>query len=265
MPYKDEYQRKEHRKKYYQEIEKSKRQNDPNRSKWATVRDILSRDDFIRWSRSRASLLKNTKREKIWNFIKMLMTINHCSCGENRIGRLTFHHTDPENKERSIRGACEGSRVKAFEEFLKGIVKCKNCHTIIHNGTPEQHTQKLIDKYAGSSTRKRHKHRNRLLVWHFKQTQKCLSCGLDNSICLLFHHVDSDEKEYRIGVLPEKGRRDISKELEKTICLCQNCHEEFHSIYGTRTTKEQLETYIGKKVILIKVDIEDYLEKIKQK
>jgi len=263
MPYKDEYQRKEHRKKYYQEIEKSKRQNDPNRSKWATVRDILSYNDFNKWSKSRRKLITNSEIEKIWNFIKMLMVNNSCSCGENRIERLTFHHTNPEDKKQPFRKACEKSKAKALEEFLKGIVKCKNCHTIIHNGTSEEHTQKLIDKYAGCKTSKRHRHRNRLLVWYFKQTQKCLNCDLDNPICLLFHHVDSVSKKYRMGDVTKKGRSDISKELEKTICLCQNCHEEFHSIYGLKTTKEQLEKYIGEKVILIKVDIEDYFEKIK--
>lgn len=263
MPYKNKDQRKEHRKKYYQEIEKPKKQNNPNRSRWAKMKDVLPLYDYDKWRKSKNKLLTYLRIERTWRFIKMLMVSNPCSCGENRIERLTFHHTNPENKKQPFRKASEKSKAKAIEEFLKGIVKCKNCHTIIHNGDPEEHTQKLIDKYAGCKTSKRHGHRNRLLVWHFKQTQKCLNCDLDNPICLLFHHVDSVSKKYRMGDVIKKGRSDISKELNKTICLCQNCHEEFHSIYGTKTTKEQLEKYIGKKVILIKVDIEDYLEKIK--
>lgn len=269
MAYKDRQKQIKADKAYYHNNKKDikkksleQRKENLDRSQWAKMRDSLSLKDFKKWSKARLRILANLKRNKKWNFIKTWMVSNACSCGENRIKKLTFHHINPDEKKRSIYNMSGYSRHKILDELLRGVVKCKNCHTIIHNGTPEGHEQKLINKYIKSRPNKRHKHKNRLLIWYFKQTQKCLKCGMNNPICLLFHHVDSSTKKYKIAYMFEKGRDKISDELSKTICLCQNCHEEFHAIYGLKTNQQNLEIYLDKPIILHNIDITKYLIKL---
>lgn len=256
MPYKDKNKQKEYRKKQYQR----EKANNTCRSAWSKVRDILPREDFQRWRKSKSLLLTNLRIEKRWKFLKTFMVTNGCSCGEQNISKLTFHHIDPNNKEMSIRRTCAYSKKTILEELTKGITKCKNCHTILHNGTSESHEQKLINKYKQCRPKKRHKHKNRLLIWYFKKEHKCQHCSMDNPICLLSHHIDSNTKEYKISWMFEQSRDTIDSELSKTIFLCQNCHEEFHYIYGTKTTKEQLEEYTGKKIIPININIKKYTD-----
>lgn len=194
-----------------------------------------------------------------WNYVKNWMTTKGCDCGEKDITRLTFHHLDPSKKENTIRKICRCSFDKVKKELEKGVVKCKNCHTIIHAGTSQEREESLIKQFLKSSISKKSSYRNKLMIWEYKKSLSCIKCGIYEPVILLFHHIDSKLKSEKISIMYKKGRYLISKELSKTICLCQNCHEEFHVIYGTRTNKEQLEKYLNKKVIPIKVDINDYL------
>ena len=203
-----------------------------------------------------------------WNFVKNWMIEQGCSCGEKEITKLSFHHLDPLEKDNEIRKLCKYNMKKVLNELKKGVTKCKNCHTIIHSGSSEEREKILINQYLKKTTDRKYRYRrkNKLLIWELKKSLSCIKCGTKYPVILLFHHIDNKLKKEKICLMYKTSRGVINKEIAKTVCLCHNCHEDFHYIYGRKdNSKSQLEKYIDKKVILLKVDIRDYLPIFDQK
>lgn len=61
----------------------------------------------------------------------------------------------------------------------------------------------------------------------------CAKCGENRIRCLSFHHINPNEKEFTIGQLRKSNLDRIEQEIEKCICLCLNCHHEFHYLNDT--------------------------------
>lgn len=59
----------------------------------------------------------------------------------------------------------------------------------------------------------------------------CVICADRREECLEFHHLNAREKESSVSEMVSRNRnkRDILLELEKTVCLCSNCHKTVHS------------------------------------
>jgi hypothetical protein len=60
----------------------------------------------------------------------------------------------------------------------------------------------------------------------------CVLCGYNKNLAALtFHHVDSDEKSFKLDMrsLSNRKMEAIRVELEKCIVVCQNCHAELHN------------------------------------
>lgn len=76
----------------------------------------------------------------------------------------------------------------------------------------------------------------------------CEKCGEERWYVIDFHHVDPATKEIQIS--SQKSIGAMKKEVDKCICLCRNCHEEFHYFYGRNPEhpKEALEEYLGRKL-----------------
>lgn len=79
----------------------------------------------------------------------------------------------------------------------------------------------------------------------------CAKCGDNRKYVVDFHHVDPDTKSFEVS-RGTTGRNptNVIKEAEKCICLCRNCHTEFHYLYGNvpETPIESLEEYLGEKI-----------------
>lgn len=77
----------------------------------------------------------------------------------------------------------------------------------------------------------------------------CAKCGETRPWVIQFHHIDPSTKLFNIT---EGGscNRNIVEEVKKCVCLCSNCHDEFHYFYGKVPTspKESLEEYLGVKL-----------------
>lgn len=85
--------------------------------------------------------------------------------------------------------------------------------------------------------------------WHDSVLKRdnyvCQCCGIKNGlgkrIKFNVHHIFNFA-----------DNEDLRYEVDNGICLCDECHRKFHSLYGYRnTTKEQLDAFIlnhGKKV-----------------
>jgi hypothetical protein len=57
----------------------------------------------------------------------------------------------------------------------------------------------------------------------------CKICGYNKcEKALEFHHINPEEKEYKISDLKSESEIVIKQELQKCIILCANCHREVH-------------------------------------
>lgn len=70
--------------------------------------------------------------------------------------------------------------------------------------------------------------------------QPCAKCGETRLHLIQFHHIDPKTKEFCIGA-SHKRTEELEKEVKKCVCLCANCHAEYHFFYG-RNPKNPIET-----------------------
>lgn len=76
----------------------------------------------------------------------------------------------------------------------------------------------------------------------------CEKCGDSRQYVIDFHHINPDEKKFNVSE-GATGRSFVSiiNEVEKCVCLCRNCHTEFHYLYGNLPEHpvEMLKEYLG--------------------
>ena len=70
----------------------------------------------------------------------------------------------------------------------------------------------------------------------------CAKCGESRSHVLDFHHRNPKEKEFTIGQLRKGSQEVLQKEISKCVCLCANCHRDFH--YLEKLTNITLDEYL---------------------
>ena len=75
---------------------------------------------------------------------------------------------------------------------------------------------------------------------------ECVKCGEERRYLVEFHHIDPSDKKYNISEY-KVVNETLFNEIKKCICLCRNCHFEFHYIYGTKPSRpiETLTEYLG--------------------
>ena len=86
---------------------------------------------------------------------------------------------------------------------------CKYCHS-----------QYMKDAYA-----KKQKE-----IQNLKSQYKCAKCGDNRGYVLDFHHIDPSQKDVEVSRMISNNYRldKVYNEIQKCICLCANCHREFH-------------------------------------
>jgi hypothetical protein len=78
----------------------------------------------------------------------------------------------------------------------------------------------------------------------------CIKCGESRPTVIEFHHIDPSTKLFNLAYTVSNGskpREIIEAELKKCVCLCANCHAEFHEKYGQKPDEpeEALNEYIN--------------------
>lgn len=63
---------------------------------------------------------------------------------------------------------------------------------------------------------------------------RCAKCGESRIRCISFHHTDPAQKEFTIGKIRKSSFDTIISEINKCICLCLNCHHEFHYLNSSQ-------------------------------
>ena len=79
----------------------------------------------------------------------------------------------------------------------------------------------------------------------------CEKCGEARGYVLQYHHIDPNTKEFAIGATCGGRKKSrLIAEIKKCICLCANCHKEFHHFYGAKPNNpiSDIEEYLGKPI-----------------
>ena len=76
----------------------------------------------------------------------------------------------------------------------------------------------------------------------------CAKCGESRFYVIDFHHINPADKLFTIsdGSKTHTSTEDVVNEIKKCVCLCKNCHKEFHYFYGVKSEhpNEDLEHYL---------------------
>ena len=82
------------------------------------------------------------------------------------------------------------------------------------------------------------------LIQNLKTQDKCAKCGENRGYVLDYHHINPEQKKDTIARMTSNnyGLDKVMNEIQKCICLCSNCHREFHHFekYKNMTIEEYL-------------------------
>lgn len=128
--------------------------------------------------------------------------------------------------------------------------KCKAC---VHEYNVEHREQrKAYDKLRHENNRdaiKIRQHNRHLEHSRFVESLKtsCDKCGENRAYVIEFHHINPSTKEFTIGASKQWGKERLENEAKKCVCLCKNCHAEFHYLYGKQPEEpvKALSEYLG--------------------
>ena len=123
---------------------------------------------------------------------------------------------------------------------------CKDCFSEYRNGrrNVDREYQKLY--YRKHNETKKQYRKDKLEQIH-KLKNSCVKCGESRPYAIDFHHIDPKTKEFEPSQLINASNQKLSDELKKCICLCRNCHAEFHYWYGNKPKEpvKALNEYLG--------------------
>lgn len=63
----------------------------------------------------------------------------------------------------------------------------------------------------------------------YKKTLKCVICPENESVCLVFHHLDPNTKDFEVSTFRGHTWKKVKEEIDKCVCLCANCHAKVHA------------------------------------
>lgn len=114
-----------------------------------------------------------------------------------------------------------------FRYKIKGIRQriCKSCKKIARKNSYHNHKDHVIAKNLAN--------KGKNVQWYeaYKKTLKCERCPENDPVCLDFHHINPQEKDFAVSIIVRGtySKERIMKEINKCIVLCANCHRKEHS------------------------------------
>lgn len=97
-------------------------------------------------------------------------------------------------------------------------------------------TRRSECKYCHSDYMKKRYQEKKQVVQELKETSRCAKCGESRGYVLDYHHLDPSQKENTIARMTSNyySLNRVYNEISKCICLCANCHREFHHFEETK-------------------------------
>lgn len=141
-----------------------------------------------------------------------------------------------------------------FYKDKKGYIRkqCKQC--IIAKSSENQRKHSKWRKQYCKEYHEKHKNKRLLSDMEYRAKVNslktaCQKCGDNRLYVIDFHHINPSEKSFNIHRKTAKSDFSIiENEVKKCICLCRNCHMEFHYFYGANpdNPEEALKHYLSK-------------------
>lgn len=134
--------------------------------------------------------------------------------------RKEYYETHKEDAKNRVAKYLENNREKKNQYSREYYAKIKD--------SPE-YKQK-----AKQYSRNRKENRDRLREEFFlKWKRPCQKCGENRLYLIQFHHIDPTNKRFNVSTNVSYKKLDsCEEEVKKCVCLCSNCHDEFHYFYG---------------------------------
>lgn len=111
----------------------------------------------------------------------------------------------------------------------------------------EYYKQQYQKHKASISKRSSERQHGRVMFLHTLKTP-CVKCGESKPQVIDFHHVNPATKSFGLSTYNRRhSENELMEEIEKCVCLCSNCHRDFHFIYGKnpKSPIEALGEYLG--------------------
>lgn len=105
-------------------------------------------------------------------------------------------------------------------------------------------TRRSECKYCHCNYMKQKYQEKKQIIQEMKSEASCAKCGETRGYMLDYHHTDPSQKENTIARMTSNRYTldRVYQEIEKCVCLCANCHREFH--YFSEKDNLTLEEYL---------------------
>ena len=172
-------------------------------------------------------------RKPLSDFYKGKRVCNDCE-------KIRKHLSYEKNKERAL----EQSR-KYYAEHADAIKEYKKKWYRENPDKVKKHRE-YLKEYSRTKERER---RKMLFDLYEELKTPCAKCGEQRHIAIEFHHIDPSQKSFTIS--QSRNLDAVKEESKKCVCLCANCHKEYHFLYGKKPKDPvgSLEEYLGRRLI----------------
>lgn len=127
---------------------------------------------------------------------------------------------------------CGNEVVVTTQSLRRGDTKSCGCfrrESVANNNRVRKKYDTKKELYRVSNLNRRIKNREFL----YSHKTPCIKCGEDRLYVIDFHHINPADKKMSLSTHTKDFSEDIVlNEIKKCVCLCSNCHREFHYIYG---------------------------------
>lgn len=156
------------------------------------------------------------------------------------------------SKCKAWKSETEFNKEKKGKDGLSAVCKeCRHNHYLAHANEIKQKSKLYYETHKPKALKyaKDARIKNKVVRLDFMNNIKtdCVKCGENRKYIIEFHHIKPSDKKLNIGNY--KAVCDaLLTEISKCVCLCRNCHSEFHYFYGNNPDRptEALTEYLGK-------------------
>ena len=136
-------------------------------------------------------------------------------------------------------------RAKKYNDSHREERNCKA--KIYRENNREEISRRSRERYAKNKEKYLSKEREKRKEFNAKYKKPCAKCGEDRLYLIQFHHIDPSTKLFSVGEYFTRSESAMESEIKKCVCLCSNCHDEFHYLYGLQPKDpiEAIKEYLG--------------------
>ena len=118
---------------------------------------------------------------------------------------------------------------------------CKACTNAVNRAYKEHHKEELNNYWQVYHRKYYEEHKDHIdeVQRNFRERKRdfmdnlktpCAKCGETRLYIIDFHHKVPSEKSFGLSARFTRSEEAVKAEVEKCICLCRNCHGEFHHL-----------------------------------